>query len=178
MTLREDAGRLVSAWIDCVEFEIKFVQMSSFADVKFKARFAAEDEAWLIDEHRASPEKKYYATLSRFCARYVVCWSACPLAFVACHVRWDAYGKPQGKGRRCRFTSLLHHISATSIRLLRAQRSSSARRTPAGVNQYWLPHNELPHMPGSSTTPGRLGARAHAPVRLPSAFATASAPGI
>jgi hypothetical protein len=28
------------------------------------------------------------------------------------------------------------------------------------------PHNELPHMPGSSTTPGRPGARAHAPVRV------------
>ncbi|MFZ0056725.1 MAG: hypothetical protein WAL09_18230, partial [Pseudolabrys sp.] len=29
-----------------------------------------------------------------------------------------------------------------------------------------FPCNELPHMPGSSTTPGRLGARVHAPIRV------------
>ena len=27
----------------------------------------------------------------------------------ACHRRWSAYGKQQGKGRRRRFTALLHH---------------------------------------------------------------------
>ena len=32
-----------------------------------------------------------------------------------------------------------------------------------GISRF--PHNELPHMPGSSTTPGRLGARVHAPIR-------------
>src|SRR5256714_15559979 len=29
-----------------------------------------------------------------------------------------------------------------------------------------FPRKELPHMPGSSTTPGRAGARADAPVRV------------
>ena len=33
-----------------------------------------------------------------------------------------------------------------------------------GITRF--PGNELPHMPGSSTTPGRPGARAHAPVRV------------
>ena len=28
----------------------------------------------------------------------------------ACHRRWSAYGKQQGKGRRRQFTALLHHI--------------------------------------------------------------------
>ena len=29
----------------------------------------------------------------------------------ACPRRWSAYGKPQGKGRRRRFTALLHHVN-------------------------------------------------------------------
>jgi len=33
-----------------------------------------------------------------------------------------------------------------------------------GISRF--PHSELPHMPGSSTTPGRLGARAHAPISV------------
>ena len=45
-----------------------------------------------------------------------------------------------------------------------------------GISRF--PCNELPHMPGSSTTPGRLGARVHAPIRVAFRIATASAPGI
>ena len=33
-----------------------------------------------------------------------------------------------------------------------------------GISRF--PSNELPHMPGSSTTPGRLDARFHAPTRV------------
>ena len=34
----------------------------------------------------------------------------------ACHRRWTAYGKPQGKGERERFTTLLHHVDARLLR--------------------------------------------------------------
>src|SRR3954470_5939757 len=44
---------------------------------------------------------------------------------------------------------------------MRTRASSLVRR---GISRF--PCNELPHMPGSSTTPGRLGARVHAPIRV------------
>jgi hypothetical protein len=40
-----------------------------------------------------------------------------------------------------------------------------------------FPRKELPHMPGSSTTPGRTGARDNAPSMLPSVILSTSAPG-
>lgn len=39
-----------------------------------------------------------------------------------------------------------------------------------------FPNKELPHMPGSSTTPGRTGTRDDAPSMLPSGITTPSAP--
>src|SRR5208283_2547392 len=41
-----------------------------------------------------------------------------------------------------------------------------------------FPNKELPHMPGSSTTPGRTGTRDDAPTMLPSVKTTTSAPGL
>jgi hypothetical protein len=41
-----------------------------------------------------------------------------------------------------------------------------------------FPNKELPHMPGSSTTPGRPGTRDDAPTVLPSVKTTTSAPGL
>jgi len=40
-----------------------------------------------------------------------------------------------------------------------------------------FPNKELPHMPGSPTTPGRTGTRDDAPTVLPSVILTTSAPG-
>ena len=41
-----------------------------------------------------------------------------------------------------------------------------------------FPNKALPHMPGSSTTPGRTGTRDDAPTVLPSVKTTTSAPGL
>ncbi len=49
-------------------------------------------------------------------------------------------------------------------RLPDANQTAMLRLVRRGISRF--PHNELPHMPGSSTTPGRPGARAYAPVRV------------
>ena len=49
----------------------------------------------------------------------------------ACYRRWSAYGMPQGKGRRKKFTSLAHHIS---IAMLRTAFSVLKRDAAPGVD--------------------------------------------
>src|SRR6476619_2365390 len=49
-------------------------------------------------------------------------------------------------------------------RLPDADHVAQSRLVRRGISRF--PCNELPHMPGSSTTPGRLGARVHAPIRV------------
>ena len=123
-------------------------------------------------------------TLSRFCARYVVCCSACPLAS-ALRSTGSAASRPalftsfsatMAKFATVFSTSRVRTSWAMAPRLPDANQRILLPLVRRGIT--WFPHNELPHMPGSSTTPGRLGARATPPSVLPSAFATASAPGI
>jgi hypothetical protein len=49
-------------------------------------------------------------------------------------------------------------------RLPDANQTAMLRLVRRGISRF--PHNELPHMPGSSTTPGRPGARTRVPVRV------------
>src|SRR5262249_32628745 len=61
--------------------------------------------------------------------------------------------------------SLTSHIGSSSAmvpRLPDADQIASLRLAGRGISRF--PCNELPHMPGSSTTPGPPGARAYAPV--------------
>src|SRR3954462_6486455 len=60
-------------------------------------------------------------------------------------------------------TSRVRASSATAPHLPDAYQSFK-RLVRRGISRF--PCNELPHMPGSSTTPGRLGARVHAPIRV------------
>ena len=61
-------------------------------------------------------------------------------------------------------TSRVRTSSATAPRLPDAYQSCLLRLVRRGISRF--PSNELPHMPGSSTTPGRLDARFHAPTRV------------
>jgi hypothetical protein len=74
-------------------------------------------------------------------------------AAVACHRGWNAYGRPQGKGRRRAFTALLHHVTSTCER--RSWRSSAVPhrggwRDVAGLRGgNWRNLQDL-HEPGST----------------------------
>src|SRR5262249_45241175 len=59
-------------------------------------------------------------------------------------------------------TSHVRSSSAMAPRLPDADQIASLRLAGRGISRF--PCNELPHMPGSSTTPGPPGARAYAPV--------------
>jgi hypothetical protein len=59
-------------------------------------------------------------------------------------------------------TSHVRSSSAMAPRLPDADQIASLRLAGRGTSRF--PCNELPHMPGSSTTPGPPGARAYAPV--------------
>src|SRR5262249_36601340 len=61
-------------------------------------------------------------------------------------------------------TSRVRTSPATAPRLPDAYQSCLLCLVRRGISRF--PGNELPHMPGSSTTPGCLGARVHAPIRV------------
>jgi hypothetical protein len=61
-------------------------------------------------------------------------------------------------------TSRVRASSATAPRLPDADQHTLPRLLRRGISRF--PRNELPHMPVSSTTPGRPGTRAYAPVRI------------
>jgi len=63
------------------------------------------------------------------------------------------------------------------LRLLTFPLRTSNGLSLAGQETSRFPYKERLHMPGSPTTPGRPGARAGAPIVLPSAIWNASAPG-
>ena len=105
-------------------------------------------------------------TLSRSCARRVLCCAAFPLASAlrstgsaagcpALFVGFPATMAESDFPRPC----IIGYGSSPS-------RCGPAAARPArrGISRF--PHKELPHMPGSSTTPGRPGARDDAPVRV------------
>src|SRR4051794_32480293 len=61
-------------------------------------------------------------------------------------------------------TSRVRTSSATAPHLPDAYQSCLLRLVRRGISRF--PSSEFPHMPGSSTTPGRLDARFHAPTRV------------
>src|ERR1700738_843185 len=104
-------------------------------------------------------------TLTRFCARRVLCWPAFPWA--------SALGSAGSAADR---SALFVGFPATMAEsdsprpFIIGYGSSPSRCGPVrpvvrrGVSRF--PSKERPHMPVSKTTPGRLGARTIAPVRV------------
>jgi hypothetical protein len=70
--------------------------------------------------------------------------------------RQDEHGGRSRRAERVR--------DADPLRLPDADQDALLRLARRGISRF--PRNELSHMPGSSTTPGRPGACAHAPVRV------------
>src|SRR5271165_5771663 len=105
-------------------------------------------------------------TLTRSCARHVL-WSALPLAPVL-----------GSTGSATDHSALFVGFVATTTEsdfsgsCIIGFDSSSSRCGPGGVRPQAkpeasrFPRKELPHMPGSSTTPGRTGPRNNAPVHV------------
>src|SRR5271167_1809842 len=99
-------------------------------------------------------------TLTRSCARHVLCWPALPLAPVL-----------GSTGSATDHSALFVGFVATTTEsdfsgsCIIGFDSSSSRCGPGGVRPQAkpetsrFPRKELPHMPGSSTTPGRADAR-------------------
>src|SRR5258708_1599670 len=106
-------------------------------------------------------------TLTRFCAR------AC---FAGPHFPWppplappapQRIAPPCSSASQLLWRSLTPHVrssSATAPRLPDADQSGKWPVVRRGVSRF--PSKELPHMPVSKTTPGRLGARTIAPIRV------------
>jgi hypothetical protein len=91
-------------------------------------------------------------TLSRFCARHVICWSTFPLA--------PALRSVGSAANR----SALFADFPTAPRLPDADQTALPRLVKRGISRF--PPKKLPHMPGSSTTPGCPDARADASVHV------------
>jgi hypothetical protein len=105
-------------------------------------------------------------TLARSCALCVLC---CP------RFPWSPPLAPQTPRRTA-------PLCSSASQLLRRSQTSRARASPATALTFPMrasgvhpkaepeisrfPRKELPHMPGSSTTPGRTGARDNAPVHV------------
>ena len=96
-------------------------------------------------------------TLSRFCARHVICWSTFPLAPALRSV-----GSAANRSVWQSLTSRVRASSATTPRLSDADQTALPRLVKRGISRF--PPKKLPHMPGSSTTPGCPDARADASV--------------
>jgi len=106
-------------------------------------------------------------TLSRSCARRVLCWLAFPSA--------PALRSPNSAASRLAlfvgFTATMTgsdfahpYISGTAPRLPAADQERFASLAEYETSRF--PRKEHPHMQGSPTTPGRPGTRARAPVRV------------
>jgi len=106
-------------------------------------------------------------TLTRSCARHVLCWPALPLAPVL-----------GSTGSATDHSALFVGFVATTTEsdfsgsCIIGFDSSSSRCGPGGVRPQAkpetsrFPYKELPHMPGSSTTPGWAAARTNALVHV------------
>ena len=106
-------------------------------------------------------------TLSRFCARRVLCWPAFP------SVPPFAPPAPPSVARHCSQASSLlwqdqtsrgRASSASAPRLPDADQSRHAALVSHETSRF--PNKECLHMPGSPTTPGRRGACDSAPRRV------------
>ena len=109
------------------------------------------------------------ATLSRFCARCVLCWLAFPSAPPL------APPTPLPVARLCSSASQLlwrgqtshdRASSATAPRLPDADQSRRVTYLLANHEISRFPFKERPHMPRSTTTPGRPGTRVSVPFRV------------
>ena len=96
-------------------------------------------------------------TFSRFCARHVLYWPAFPLVPALRSTR-SAAGRP---ALFAGFVATMAEVDFSSSCIIGFD-SSSSRCGPAvflrwpNVEISRFPRKELPHMPGSSTTPGWL----------------------
>jgi hypothetical protein len=78
-------------------------------------------------------------------------------------------GEISGWRRRISSSTAIARMPGADFRIgtiSRSQTSAKGVRPPSASGISRFPSNELPHMPGSSTTLGRPGARTHAPVRV------------
>ena len=106
-------------------------------------------------------------TLTRSCARHVLCWPALPLA----PVLGSAGSAADHSALFVGFVATMTESDFSGSCIIGFD-SSSSRCGPGGVRPQAkpetsrFPRKELPHMPGSSTTPGRTGPRNNASVHV------------
>ena len=106
-------------------------------------------------------------TVPRLCARPVLCWIAFPSASALGSTGSAADRSALFVGFPATTAELTPHLrasSATAPRLPDADQTGNVPVVGRGVSRF--PRKERPHMPVSTTTPGRLGARAIAPIRF------------